>query len=58
MIYYYKTNDAYRKKNLRFQFLKEYLERFFFQFCKKNLRNTDTHTHLFIYMHPHYTPLS
>lgn len=50
MIYYYKTNDAYRKKNLRFQFLKEYLERFFFfQFCKKKIYETLTHTPVHIH---------
>lgn len=38
------------KKNLRFQFLKEYLERFSFSnFAKKKLRNTDTHTPVHIH---------
>lgn len=31
---------------------------FFSNFAKKKIYETLTHTHLFIYMHPHYTPLS
>lgn len=50
MIYYYKTNDAYRKKNLRFQFLKEYLERFFFPILQKK-KNYETLTHTPVHIH-------